>query len=169
MKKVFLPIAALLSLALLINSCSKSNNSSSSSSSNNSTNNTSSATFTAKVNGTLITFIGTATYNSAFPLITFKGTAGTKVLQIADLSLDQGTSHTLADYASFNSYATYTDGTTTWSTDATHTGTIMLSTYNASGKTATGTFSFTANEVSPSAGAGTISITSGSFANVTWN
>ena len=166
MKKTIFQFVAMAVLAITFASCTKKTTSPSSSTTTTTTN---PATFSATINGTPMTFTGTATYSAAFPLITFKGTSGSHVLQIADLTLTQGTATTLGDYNSFQSYATYTDGTTTWGTDASHTGTITLTTYNATGKTATGTFSFVANEVSPTAGASTLNVTSGAFANVTWN
>jgi hypothetical protein len=68
-------------------------------------------------------------------------------------------------YAYFDSNVT----NTTYKTNATYTGTVVVTQYDAAGKTVSGTYSFNALQTSPGgAGTSTVSITNGSFTNVSF-
>ncbi len=101
-----------------------------------------------------------------------------------ELNIDGTTSSNTFDVDLFipNSLGTYTlnGGTTyayftsnvtntTYKTDATHTGTVVVTQYDATGKTVSGSYSFNAFQTSPGGtGTSTVSITNGSFTNVSF-
>jgi hypothetical protein len=169
MKNVLFKIAVIGILPFTVFSCKKSSSTPSTPSTNTNTN-TSNATFSATINGTAMTFTGTATYTSSAGWLTIKGSNSSYVIQIINLVPAVNSPVTLASYQNFSSYGTITaaGGSEVWQTDANNTGTMNLTVYNTTSNTTSGTFSFKGNEVSPTSGASTISVTSGSFANLTW-
>lgn len=168
MKKVLFKTMSVILVGVALTACTKKSSPTPSSSTNTNTN-TSTATFSATVNGTPITMTGSASYNSSAGWLTISASGGGYVIQAVDLAPAVG-SVTLSSYTTFNSYATITQTATSevWSTDATHTGTFTLTTYNTTSKIISGSISFTANETSPTAGGSTINITNGTFANISF-
>ena len=116
------------------------------------------------------TFSATAGYSGGTLTVTATSSGSSTVYSVV-LHITASATGTYTLGAANTGWVNVTSGsnTTAYYTDASHTGTVVLTTLNiGSSHLATGTFSFTANETTPAPGAATISVSSGSFANLTW-
>lgn len=166
MKKITKNLFVFSAIALLIAGsigCSKSSGNNSSSSTNPTGGSTPS--FSATINGSSTTLGATANYNASNALtIIATGTGSSPDVIVLNVTATATGSYTLNTTNS----GVLNVGSTgiKYSTDATHTGTVNLTTLTTTGSTgsrvAAGTFNFTASQVSPS-GSGTATVTSGSF------
>jgi hypothetical protein len=155
MKKTVLKMAAVVMLLLSFASCTKKSTT---------TPANTTPSFSATVSGTALTFTGSATPGSNYFTITGIGTNYTIKMYIPSPA-STGT-FTLASISNGGYASVATGAGSLWETDASHTGSITITTYNTSSNIVSGTFSFTAAPLSGSSS--NVTVTSGSFANISF-
>jgi hypothetical protein len=134
-------------------------------------------TMTATCNGTPVTFASiTASLSSGRFTITGVLPAQNSSLQEVVLYTNlgatgtvtlNGASTTAGNTGMYGSGPSTSNLTQYW-TDASNTGTMTITTFDATNKVMSGTFSFTAVQFYPNPAPGTVTVTSGTFSNLKW-
>jgi hypothetical protein len=156
--KTLLKATAVIVLMMTMNSCTKKSTTPTTTTPTSTT-----PSFSASMGGTSTTFTGTASSGANY--LTITGTGSNYTINIYDATPIATGTVSLGSNA--GSYAAVKTGSNQlWETDATHTGTLTITTYNTSTNIVTGSFSFTAGPVSNTTT--NLAVTAGAFANISF-